>query len=75
MKCSDCELTTNLWFCLECGEFHCGRKQWDANGLPGRNVGNGTRMVVNILCDGDGDNNNDDNDNDNNNNNNNNNDK
>lgn len=35
MRCADCELTENLWLCLECGQFHCGRKQWEAGGLPG----------------------------------------
>lgn len=34
-QCSDCELTRNLWLCLECGEFHCGRKQWDIGAAPG----------------------------------------
>ena len=35
MKCQDCELTQNLWLCLECGQFHCGRKQFDAGATPG----------------------------------------
>lgn len=28
-------MSQNLWLCLECGQFHCGRKQWDVTGLPG----------------------------------------
>lgn len=35
MRCADCELAENLWLCLECGQFHCGRKQWEAGALPG----------------------------------------
>lgn len=32
MKCSDCELSTNLWLCLTCGNTGCGRKNWDGTG-------------------------------------------
>lgn len=35
MRCEDCELTQNLWLCLECGTFHCGRKQWNVAEVPG----------------------------------------
>ena len=35
MKCEDSDLRRNLWLCLQCGEFHCGRKQWEQGGLPG----------------------------------------
>lgn len=36
MRCEDCELARNLWLCLECGTFHCGRQQWNATEeMPG----------------------------------------
>lgn len=31
-KCVDCELSTNLWLCLTCGNTGCGRKNWDQSG-------------------------------------------
>ena len=31
-KCSQCELSTNLWLCLTCGNIGCGRKNWDGTG-------------------------------------------
>ena len=31
-KCSDCELSTNLWLCLTCGNVGCGRKYHDGTG-------------------------------------------
>lgn len=31
-KCSDCELSTNLWLCLTCGNTGCGRKYFDGTG-------------------------------------------
>ena len=34
-KCVDCSLTKNLWMCLECGRFSCGRKNWDGTGGNG----------------------------------------
>lgn len=30
--CSACELDQNLWFCLECGNLGCGRRQFDGSG-------------------------------------------
>jgi ubiquitin carboxyl-terminal hydrolase 5/13 len=33
--CSSCDLTANLWLCLECGNVACGRKQFGGEGLPG----------------------------------------
>ena len=35
MRCEDCELSKNLWLCLECGQFHCGRQQWDMSEIQG----------------------------------------
>lgn len=34
-RCNKCELETNLWLCLECGNVACGRKQYGVDGLPG----------------------------------------
>ena len=34
-KCNKCDLTSNLWLCLECGNVACGRKQFGGEGLPG----------------------------------------
>ncbi len=30
--CSNCSLSSNLWFCLTCGYVGCGRKQFDGTG-------------------------------------------
>ena len=30
--CNDCELRTNLWLCLKCGNLGCGRKNYDGSG-------------------------------------------
>ena len=35
IHCHDCDIDTNLWFCLDCGEYHCGRKQWGPQAPPG----------------------------------------
>jgi len=32
IKCDECELTNNLWFCLTCGHMGCGRKAHDGTG-------------------------------------------
>jgi len=32
IKCDECELTSNLWFCLTCGHMGCGRKAHDGTG-------------------------------------------
>ena len=32
MKCSECDLTSNLWLCLTCGYVGCGRRNWDGSG-------------------------------------------
>ena len=31
-KCQDCDLKSNLWFCLACGNVGCGRKFYDGTG-------------------------------------------
>jgi len=31
-KCSECDLKSNLWLCLECGNVGCGRKYHDGTG-------------------------------------------
>lgn len=31
-KCSQCDLKTNLWLCLICGNVGCGRKYFDGTG-------------------------------------------
>jgi ubiquitin carboxyl-terminal hydrolase 5/13 len=31
-KCASCDLSTNLWLCLTCGNTGCGRKNWDGSG-------------------------------------------
>lgn len=31
-KCGNCELSSNLWLCLECGNLGCGRKNFDGTG-------------------------------------------
>jgi len=31
-KCSNCELSTNLWLCLTCGNLGCGRQYFDGTG-------------------------------------------
>lgn len=33
--CALCELTQNLWICLECGQISCGRRQLDGSGGNG----------------------------------------
>jgi ubiquitin-hydrolase Zn-finger-containing protein len=33
--CGSCELSTNLWLCLHCGELGCGRQMWDGTGGNG----------------------------------------
>ncbi len=30
--CGSCDLSTNLWLCLTCGNVGCGRKQFDGSG-------------------------------------------
>lgn len=30
--CADCDLKSNLWLCLQCGNLGCGRKNWDGSG-------------------------------------------
>ena len=30
-KCNDCELSSNLWLCLTCGNLSCGRKETGGN--------------------------------------------
>ena len=31
-KCNSCELSSNLWLCLTCGNLGCGRKNYDGSG-------------------------------------------
>lgn len=31
-KCSECDISENLWFCLTCGNVGCGRRQYDGSG-------------------------------------------
>lgn len=31
-QCNNCDLTTNLWLCLICGNIGCGRKYFDGTG-------------------------------------------
>jgi ubiquitin carboxyl-terminal hydrolase 5/13 len=31
-KCTNCDLSTNLWLCLTCGNIGCGRANWDGTG-------------------------------------------
>jgi len=35
MHCSQCELSSNLWLCLTCGNLGCGRKNHDGSGGNG----------------------------------------
>jgi ubiquitin carboxyl-terminal hydrolase 5/13 len=35
IKCSGCDLKTNIWLCLICGHFGCGRKHFDGSGGNG----------------------------------------
>lgn len=37
-NCSDCQLSTNLWLCLTCGNTGCGRKNWDGTGGNGHGI-------------------------------------
>lgn len=37
-KCSECDLTSNLWLCLTCGKLHCGRAYSDGTGGNGHAV-------------------------------------
>lgn len=30
--CADCDLSTNLWMCLTCGNLGCGRKVYGGSG-------------------------------------------
>ena len=30
-KCNDCDLSSNLWLCLTCGNLSCGRKETGGN--------------------------------------------
>lgn len=34
-KCSNCDLTSNLWICLQCGNLNCGRPQFGGGGGNG----------------------------------------
>ena len=34
-KCFGCDLSTNLWLCLCCGNLGCGRKNYDGTGGNG----------------------------------------
>lgn len=38
-KCADCDLQTNLWICLTCGNLGCGRKYFDGTGGNSHGVG------------------------------------
>ena len=38
-KCGECDLSSNLWLCLQCGHVGCGRKQYGDAGLPGNSHG------------------------------------
>ena len=33
--CAECELTSNLWLCMTCGQLHCGRAYADGSGGKG----------------------------------------
>lgn len=33
--CHECDLSTNLWLCLVCGNVGCGRKNYDGSGGNG----------------------------------------
>ncbi|KAH0570312.1 Ubiquitinyl hydrolase 1 [Spironucleus salmonicida] len=35
LTCSKCDQKENIWMCLGCGEFSCGRKQYDGTGGNG----------------------------------------
>eukprot|EP01028_Stygiella_incarcerata_P012803 TRINITY_DN80474_c0_g1_i1.p1 TRINITY_DN80474_c0_g1~~TRINITY_DN80474_c0_g1_i1.p1 ORF type:complete len:820 (+),score=223.24 TRINITY_DN80474_c0_g1_i1:129-2588(+) len=52
MKCRACELKDNLWMCLICGSFGCGRKNWDGTGGNGHGLSHfeetGHPVCVNI---------------------------
>lgn len=37
-RCSDCEMSVNLWLCLLCGNLGCGRKNFDGTGGNGHGV-------------------------------------
>lgn len=37
-QCNDCNLNSNLWLCLTCGNLGCGRKQWDGTGGNGHGL-------------------------------------
>lgn len=39
LHCSNCQLSTNLWLCLTCGNTGCGRKNWDGTGGNGHGIG------------------------------------
>lgn len=36
--CNDCDLKTNLWLCMTCGNLGCGRKQYDGSGGNGHGI-------------------------------------
>ena len=35
LKCSKCDLKSNLWLCMVCGHLGCGRKNYDGSGGNG----------------------------------------
>lgn len=35
MHCNACELSSNLWLCLSCGNLGCGRRNYDGSGGNG----------------------------------------
>lgn len=37
-KCTDCDLSANLWLCLICGNLGCGRKNFDGTGGNGHGI-------------------------------------
>jgi ubiquitin carboxyl-terminal hydrolase 5/13 len=41
MHCNSCELSSNLWLCLCCGNLGCGRKSYDGKGGNGHGLEHG----------------------------------
>jgi len=37
-SCNNCELKSNLWLCLTCGNLGCGRKNYDGTGGNGHGI-------------------------------------
>jgi len=48
-KCTECDLTDNLWLCMICGALGCSRKGWDGTGGNGHAVAHNEATGHNLV--------------------------